>query len=213
MYEFLISLTSGLIGALIFYLFESFRKKKERIEGHKNQISDFINLGAKKIPDDILEHIDLGHNMKYINQILGEPQRFYKILAKKKTHINFYEFDNCIIQIFHRKQVVKAIIIHPLDNDSKIKIPYYNTYINSYKFRDVISNQGEKFIDLSSARDNNFAIKAYYGRLSAFITFYHYGEHSTPFKKKLSFEEIKNEVVIGFGMSYDDEILKFSHYR
>lgn len=96
----IIGVIGGFIGGILVYFYQ---KRSENIE-KRNFVRDQIVSSKKVLPNDFLTFIDIGMNMRKIDELLGLPTYSYEIDDREmltdglKTNLNSYYFENCSLK-------------------------------------------------------------------------------------------------------------------
>ncbi|NDP28909.1 MAG: hypothetical protein GZ087_16035, partial [Flavobacterium sp.] len=124
----LIGIIGGFIGGLLVYLYQ---KHSENIE-KKNFVKNQITSSKKLLPNDFLNFIDIGMNMKKIDEFIGLPTYSYEIDDREllidglKTNLNSYYFENCSLKITHNGTQLTSYMLQSY-NDSFIEFEMFDS--------------------------------------------------------------------------------------
>lgn len=162
--------------AAISYFFDKIKSENEiENEAPKIEEKETLLIKEKRLPSDILDHIDLGDSLDFIKETLSNPKiindSIYSAFDDEeiKTTVWFYEFSNADLCIESDDgKSVSVITLQVLDEEESFNLPILDNIkgLAMGKIMDASgfeSNQDD-FVYFSSMRDNFVLIECYFGR-------------------------------------------------
>lgn len=214
MKELLSNIIAGFIGGLLVYFFQIFKEKKKQ----KNQIKENLLKSNKILPKNFFEIINTNINKNHIIEIIGLPKYSNEVDETElygegeKFIIEIYEFSNCTLNLFYQQNnLIGYIVYNSYHNNIIIPRPIGNNEIilGNYAIDDTFDDNVE-IINEISARESWFGVIEYYGRIANYDYICFYG-FLNPEKQNenINIEDIKGEIIEGFGKSSKKEIFKY----
>jgi hypothetical protein len=215
----LIGIIGGFIGGVLVYLYQ---KRSESIE-NKNFVKNQIALSKKLLPNDFLNFIDIGMNMKKIDEFIGLPTYSYEIDDREilidglQTNLNSYYFENCSLKITHNDTQVTSYMLQSY-NGSQIEFEMFDsdfekTTLGNFaidsSFEDV-----KEIIYESNYRESWFGIIMYYGRRGNYYDYCYYGDLTSDIDSstELKIKDLIGKLINAYGVSSDSRLFRYHSY-
>lgn len=222
MNELIISLVSGIVGGLIVLVFQKIWDRKEkRIEQNRSSIIN-PSKNRKRLPKDILLHLEPGISIEKSREILGVPDNIESCkLSEREDDSNseslivwiyFYDFKNAGLKLTSRDKlsIDSVSIFVKQDQQPKIEV-FVNKFeqlgkalLGVTKLDQDISEYVKECYNLSTPREGLFGIKTYFGRFGNFMdyVFFCYGDSRTShFVETPDVKTLIGQPIIGFCVS------------
>ena len=210
-----------LLGSFLFWLLRKTYKKREAAKIENPKIlkeENLIKITEKKLPYDILDHIDLDNPLDFVKETLGSPQKIYDSIPSAfnddeiKTTVWFYNFSNaqlCIESDDDKK--VSVITLQVWDEEEPFELPVLGTFKN-LTMGDVMDESGfdqnhDNLVHFSSMRDGYILLECYFGRLGMYRT-YTFGCYDC--HEVHDYELIDNKLTSRTGEIFDGRSLKIN---
>ena len=215
----LIGIFGGFIGGVLVYLYQ---KRSENIES-KNFVKTQIASSKKLLPNDFLNFIDIGMNMKKIDEFIGLPIYSYEIDDREllidglQTNLNSYYFENCSLKITHNGTQVTSYMLQSY-KDSLIEFEMFDSdfdkttlgkFAVDSSFEDI-----KEIIYESNYRESWFGIIMYYGRRGNYYDYCYYGDLTSDIdsSKELEVKDLIGQIINAYGVSSDSRLFRYHSY-
>ena len=215
----LIGIIGGFIGGVLVYLYQ---KRTENIET-KNFVKNQIASSKKMLPNDFLSFIDIGMNMKKIDEFIGLPTYSYEIDDREllvdglQTNLNSYYFENGSLKITHNGTQVTSYMLQSY-NESLIEYEMFDSdfekttlgkFAVDSSFEDV-----KEIIYESNYRESWFGIIMYYGRRGNYYDYCYYGDLTSDIdtSKELEIKNFIGQIINAYGVSSDSRLFRYHSY-
>lgn len=215
------------VASFIYWLWKVIYKKREypvtsqATQTEKLKIPEeenTIRVIEKRLPYDILNHIELDNPLEFVKETLGSPHKIYDSIpsafndAEINTTVWFYSFSNaqlCIESDDDKK--VSVITLQVRDNEEPFELPVLGTF-KSLTMGNVMDESGfdpdhDHLIHFSSMRDGYILLECYFGRLGMYRT-YTFGCYDCYEVHK--YQMIENKLTSRSGEIFDGRSIKIN---
>lgn len=199
MSDFILSVSSGIIGGLVVLLFQRYwdfkdkkkREVKENSERQREQEQSMIidpTRNVKYVDTNIVNSLLPGTSIIRMKDILGTPESYYREIMNPNTEdfVNtnayYYNFLNGKILITSKEDTsIDSITIQSsLDINYPIKLIYpFNEHITGYlgevRVTEAIIRSCVSSFSHRTARDAYFGIETYFGNIGQYYNYTFFG--------------------------------------
>ena len=215
----IIGIISGFFGGLLVYLYQ---KRSEKVE-KKNYIQNQIASSKKLLPNDFLNFLDIGMNMKKVDELIGLPIYSYQIddsellIDGLKTNLNSYYFKNCSLKITHNNFQVTSYMLQSYDNSHiEFDMPnsdFEKTILGKFAV-DSSFEEVKEVIYESNYRESWFGIIMYFGRRGCYYDYCYFGDLTNDIvvNGELKIEDLMAHLITAYGVSSDSRLFRYHSY-
>ncbi|KUO64942.1 MAG: hypothetical protein APF83_01790 [Lutibacter sp. BRH_c52] len=215
----IIGIISGFFGGLLVYLYQ---KRSENVE-KKNYIQNQIVSSKKLLPNDFLNFLDIGMNMKKVDELIGLPIYSYQIddsellIDGLKTNLNSYYFKNCSLKITHNNFQVTSYMLQSYDNSHiEFDMPnsdFEKTILGKFAV-DSSFEEVKEVIYESNYRESWFGIIMYFGRRGSYYDYCYFGDLTSDIvvNGELKIENLMTHLITAYGVSSDSRLFRYHSY-
>lgn len=214
-----IGILGGFLGGILVYIYQ----KRQEIVETKNHLKNQIATVNKMLPNDFLNFIDIGMNIKKIDALIGLPTYSFEIDDREiktdgvKTNLNSYYFENCSLKITHNESQITSYILQSYPNTSiEFEMPnsdFDKTILRKFAV-DSSFEEVKEIIYESNYRESWFGIIMYFGRRGNYYDYCYFGDlpNNSSFNEDIKIKDLTGQLINAFGVSSNPELFKYHSY-